>query len=344
MIHFQQPLALLLFLPLAAAALALLRPRRVSALLFAPAAWLPAPTPGWRVLAANLVPFLWLAGIALCIIALARPQTILSKSSRRSDAIAIQMAVDVSGSMQALDLSLRDKTRTRLDAVKEEFARFVSLRPDDLVGLVTFGGFATSRVPLTLDHAALLHVLSGVQIPRQNLGSDGRVANEEELLTAVGDGLATACARIADAPVKSRIVVLLSDGESNTGVVKPLEAAKAAKALGIKVYTIGVGSNGKAPFMARDMFGSSFVVYHPVSIDEKTLSEIAGITGGRYFNVRDHKGMEQALNEISKLEKTRIDREVFNLYREWAAWLLAPAAALIALAAIMGMTITRAIA
>lgn len=344
MFTFQQPLALLLFLPLAAAAMVLLRTRRVSALLFSPVSWLPARSSGWRVWIANLVPIMWLAGMALAIIALARPQTALSKSTRRSDVIAIQMAVDVSGSMQALDLSFRDKPRTRLDAVKEEFARFVSRRPDDLMGLVTFGGFATSRVPLTLDHAALLHVLAGVQIPRQNLNREGRVTNEEELLTAVGDGLATACARLADADVKSRIVVLLSDGESNTGAVKPLDAAKAAKALGIKVYTIGVGSNGRAPFVARDPFGASVVVYQEVRIDEKTLSDIAGITGGRYFNVRNPNGMEQALNEINKLEKTRIEREVYNRYREWAAWFLVPAAALTALAAILGMTITRAIA
>lgn len=344
MLNFQQPLALFLFLPLVLAAWMLFRPRRTGALIFAPVARLPTRFPGWRVWIANIVPFLWLAGMALAIIALARPQTILAKSNRRSDVIAIQMAVDVSGSMQALDLSLPDKMRTRLDAVKDAFARFVERRPDDLVGLVTFGGYATSRVPLTLDHSALLHVLSGVQIPKQNLNQEGRVTNEEELLTAIGDGLATAAARIANAEVKSRIVVLLSDGESNAGQVKPLDAARAAKAMGIKVYTIGVGSNGKAPFMVRDAAGSSFVVYQEVRLDEETLSGIARMTGGQYFNVRDPNGMEKALKEISQLEKTRIDREVFNQYREWVAWFLIPATMLVALAAILGMTITRAIA
>ncbi len=339
--NFASPYYFLLVIPLAAAAWAVYARRIRRAMLFAPTRRLAGPRRTWRTAARAGLPLLYLAGLILLIIALARPQTVLSTTTQRSNAIAIQMVVDVSGSMEALDFSTRERYRSRLDVVKETFARFIERRPEDLIGLVTFGGFATSRVPLTIDHGALLHVLKGVQIPKPALTRQGQIANNEELLTAIGDALATACARLEKAELKSKIIVLLSDGESNTGLIKPEEAMRAAKALGIKVYTIGVGSDGLAPFLARDMFGNSLIRQAEVHLDEALLKNIAATTGGHYFNVRDPKGLDQALNEINKLEKTKIQKNVFNQYNELFLRPLLAGLLLCVLAAGSNMLITR---
>jgi len=222
--------------------------------------------------------------------------------------------VDVSGSMQALDFATKEAPRkTRLDVVKEQFAEFVAKRPDDLIGLVSFGGYATTRSPLTFDHNALQHFLKEVKVP----GQDGEPSTREEQLTAIGDGLALACARLAAVTnVASRIVVLLSDGESNFGIITPKEATALARQQGVKVYTIGVGSTGLAPVIVRDMFGREVMQQSPVTMDEEELKRIASETGGLYFNAKDKKGLETSLEEISKLEKTRIDQSVWFRNKE----------------------------
>jgi Ca-activated chloride channel family protein len=311
-------------------------------ILFAPLSRLPVRGATWQTAARWIGPVLVLAGMALCVVALSRPQTVLSHSRRQADAIAIEMVTDVSGSMQALDLSTRDAHRNRLDVVKDTFAQFVNERPDDLIGLVTFGGFAVTRVPLTIDHEALLRTLRAVEIPKSTYDANGQVLNSEELLTAIGDALATASARLRGAEVKSRIIVLLSDGESNTGVIKPDEAARAAKALGIKVYTIGVGSTGRAPFIMKDMFGRDAIGYAEVTLDEDQLRRIASATGGRYFNVRDPQGLRKAMDDINKLERTRINREVYEQYSELFPYWLIPAAVLLVLGAWLNIVMVKA--
>jgi Ca-activated chloride channel family protein len=322
--HLGSPYYLLLFLALAAAGWFVLRRRVRQALLFSAFQRLPEKRQTWRTRLLPVAPLLILTGLVLLIIALARPQSIFSRTLRTSDAIAIQMVVDCSGSMQALDFATADKQRTRLDVVKETFGKFVQQRPGDLIGLVTFGGFASSRVPLTLDHSALLHSLKGVEIAREQFSKEGQLLNQEEMLTAIGDALATGCNRLDEAGVKSKIMVLLSDGESNTGIIKPEEAAKAAKTMGIKIYTIGVGTTGHAPFLARDMFGRQTVVNAEVRLDEEQLRSIATTTGGKYFNVTDAKGLDQTMAAISKLEKTTINTELFNKYDEhFPAFLIA---------------------
>jgi len=347
MFQLAYPYALLMLLPLAAGAWWAFRRRVRQALLFAPASRIPREGVTFRTAASKTLPALLIAGILLCIVALARPRTVLSTVRRTADAIAIEMVVDVSGSMEALDLSVQTaagtRVRTRLDAVKEAFADFVKQRPDDLIGIISFGGYASTRAPLTGDHAALLHVLEGISIPRREQGADGLVANREELLTAIGDALATACARLEPADLKSRIIVLLSDGESNTGIIRPEQAAEAAKKLGIRVYTIGVGTNGRAPFKAQDVFGREVVQWAEVTLDEKLLGSIAETTGGRYFNVQDPKGLKQAIGEISKLEKTEVDRTEFQQYDEWFTLALLPGLALIAVGAGANMLVSRRI-
>ena len=345
MFDFGSPYSFFLLLPLAAAAWFVYRRRVRSGVLFSATAQVAASHGTWRTRASNVLPALALLGLALTVVALARPQTVFSKNHRSADVIAVEMVVDVSGSMEALDLSTRSaagvKLRSRLDAVKDTFADFVGKRTDDLIGLVTFGGYASTRVPLTADHEALLHVLRGVEIPRQSVDAGGQVLNQEELLTAIGDAMATACARLEHAEPKSKVIVLLTDGESNTGIIKPDEATQVAKKMGIKVYTIGVGSTGPAPFRARDMFGRETILTAQVSLDENLLRKIADATGGRYFNVRDPHGLEQAMEHIDKLEKTNVQRDIYNQYDEWFAWFLAPGVCLVVLGAGVNMVIAR---
>lgn len=341
--NFGSPFYLLLLIPLLVAIWYVYRARARQALIFAPFHRLPAARATWRTRLRPLAPVLYLLGLTLAILALARPQTVFSRTARRSDAIAIQMVVDCSGSMQALDFATPDNQRTRLDVVKETFAKFIATRPGDLIGLITFGGFASSRAPLTLDHEALLHSLRGVETAREQFSADGQLLNQEEMLTAIGDALATACARLENTAVKSRIVVLLSDGESNTGIIKPDDAAKAAKALGVKVYTIGVGSTGIAPFLARDTFGRQVIAQAEVRLDEELLRSIAGTTGGEYFNVTDPKGLNNVMARISKLEKTTINTDLYNRYEEHFLNFLLPGLILIGLGAMVNAWLGKTI-
>lgn len=163
-------------------------------------------------------------------------------------------------------------------------------------------------------------------------------------MTAIGDALATACGRLEHGDVKSRIIVLLTDGESNTGIIKnPEEAAKVAKALGVRIYTIGVGSTGNAPFLVKDAFGRNVVQYGPVSLDEELLRRIAAQTRGRYFNVKDPHGLTGAMDDINKLEKTRIDTTIYNQYNELFFRFLAPGMGLLMLGAGLNLWIRRTV-
>ncbi|NQT94171.1 MAG: VWA domain-containing protein [Lentisphaerae bacterium] len=342
MFRFAHPYFFGLLLPLAAAAWLVYRRRVATGILFAPTHRIQR-SHTWRGVAATILPTLVLAGLLLCITALARPQKVFATTRDRSDSIAVEMVVDVSGSMEALDMSIRTATgvtlRTRLEAVKQTFAEFIEQRPDDLVGLVTFGGYATTRSPLTLDHRALLHVLKGVEIPKQSFDRQGQIMNREELLTAIGDALATACARLENAEPTSRIIVLLSDGESNTGLIEPAEAIRVATKMGVKIYTIGVGSSGMAPFRGRNAFGKEQIFQAQVVLDEELLRRIAQQTGGRYFNVRDPRGLDKAMREIDELEKTTIERQTYSQYDEFFPRLLWPGLILVSLGVGLNMAI-----
>ena len=347
MFRFADPHYFLLLFPVGLAAWRVFGARRRTGILFAPMQRLPSGRTSWRTYAVHACSAAALSGLILAVFALARPQTVFSRSRRSADIIALEMVVDVSGSMEALDLSIQTpagkKYRTRLDAVKETFADFVADREGDLIGLVTFGGYATTRAPLTTDTAALLHVLKGVEIPKPARGKDGRILDEDELMTAIGDALVTACARIKDAEAKSRVIVLLSDGESNTGIIKPEAAIKTAKELGIKVYTIGIGTRGRAPFRTRDIFGRETIQYGAVSLDERLLRNIAQKTGGQYFNVSDPKGLEKAMSSVDKLETTRIEEDIYNQYNELFPRFLLSALGLVVLGTGLNMLIARRI-
>ena len=344
MYHLANPYALLLLLPWAFAAWRVFRRATRAGLAFAPMHRLPPRTGGWRAVAAKILPALLLLGALLLIVAACRPQTRYARVNRSSDAIAIMMVVDVSGSMEALDLSPPNTVgtpaeKTRLDVVKETFAAFIKERPDDLIGLVTFGGFASTRAPLTLDHAALLKILDGVVIP------SGASANQEELLTAVGDALATACARLQDAEPKTRVIVLLSDGDSNTGEFTPEQAAQAAKELGIRAYTIGVGSHsGIAPVRVRDPFGRTGIQHARFGFDEAELRAIADATDGKYFNASTKDGLEAALEHINTLETTPVRQVVYSRHEEHFLPFLLAGALLVMLAATVNIQVARRVA
>ncbi len=320
-LEFASPWLLLLGLPLGFVAWRLLRRGRRAGIRFSALSRIPAKAAGWRAKVAGMTPYMMLVGLALLVIAAARPRTPLARESRSVDAIAIAMTVDISGSMNSKDLK-----PSRLEAVKKLFGEFVAKRPDDLIGLVTFGGYAATRVPLTADHEVVLHVLKDVETPMVFSKADA-----EEQLTAVGDGLATALARVKDAKMKSKIVVLLSDGVSNTGAVEPDEAAAAAAKLGVKVYVIGIGTH------AVDFWGNP-------TLDEGQLKKIASKTGGKYYGVDDKDGLEKALEEIDELETTKLEADAYDAWEEHFVWFLLVGAALVFVAVSLSMAAARRMA
>jgi Ca-activated chloride channel family protein len=336
----------------AAAALALAtRRRRRATVLYSSVALLRGAPVTLAQRARRLLPWLRFAALALVTVGLARPQQGMEEFRVRTEGIAIVMAIDQSGSMQALDFANGGLKPNRLDVVKQVFREFVEGkgalkgRPDDKIGLVAFGGFASDRCPLTLDHGALLQVLDGVKIPEPVVDANGAPVNEalyrEELSTAIGDALALACDRLKDAPDKSKVLILLSDGGNDAGVIDPIEAAKAAQALGIRIHTIGVGSNGPVPFPVQDRFGTVHLVTRVVEMDEKLMREIAETTGGRYFSAADAASLEHVYEDIDRLEKTKSEGVLYTEYRELYRWLLFPALGLLVLELLLTATRLR---
>lgn len=333
MTNLAAPLWLLLLLPLAYSGYRMLRRARSQALPYPRVKMIPSSTT-WRQKLSNLPPVLMILGIAMIIVAAARPQTVLSKSNKSKNSIAIEMAVDISGSMEERDLSPPGARgaaiKTRLDVVKETFAEFVNRRPDDLIGLVAFGGYATTRCPLTFDHEALLHVLKGTEISRSR--------DSMETMTAIGDGLAMAAARLAAATnIETRIVILLSDGVNNAGIISPEQAIAVAKQQGIVVYTIGIGNPEMSAAVPAMGLEALFQRMAPqgYALDEALLKHIAASTGGMYFNVRNKDGLENALAEIETLQKTDVEDTVYMRQKEHFAPFLASGAVLVLLALLL---------
>jgi Ca-activated chloride channel homolog len=274
----------------------------------------------------GILPSVKLVGLVLVIAALARPQMGREEFRIRTEGIAVQMCIDRSGSMQALDFPVDGQQVNRLTAVKSVFRDFVAGnddfkgRPNDLIGLVAFGGFATALCPPTLDHGALLEVLQSVEIPKPIRDDQGRVINErllqEEQATAIGDALALAVDRLKDLDSESKVIVLLSDGENTAGVISPEDAADAAAQFGIKIYSVGVGTTGMAPYPGVDIFGRSVLQPQRVRLDEVTLKLLAEKTGGQYFNAQDTEALQRVYAEIDQLEKTEVEGRLYTEFRE----------------------------
>ncbi|RKY34485.1 MAG: aerotolerance regulator BatA, partial [Candidatus Omnitrophota bacterium] len=243
-------------------------------------------------------------GLSLLIIGLMRPQKGIEETKIQTQGIDIILALDVSGSMMAEDFVVNGKRKNRLEVVKEVVRDFVKKRANDRIGMVIFSGRAYMQCPLTLDYGVLLKFLDNLHI---GMIEDG---------TAVGDGLATALAKLKDIKSKSKIVILLTDGVNNAGKVAPCNAAEMAKALQVKVYTIGAGSKGKVPFPAKDFFGNKVYQWAIIDLDEAVLKEIAQVTGARYFRATDTKSLRKIYEEINSLEKTKAEIKSYSEYHE----------------------------
>lgn len=254
------------------------------------------------------------AAFALLVVALARPQDVEQNVRTNTEGIDIMLAIDVSGSMLA-----RDFKPDRITAAKEVAGSFIADRYGDRIGLVAFAGEAFTQSPLTTDQSTLQTLLARI---RSGLIEDG---------TAIGNGLATAINRLRESEAKSKVIILLTDGVNNRGEIAPLTAAEIAKAQGIRVYTIGVGTEGMAPYPAIDMFGNITFVNQKVEIDEKTLTAISDMTGGKYFRATDKAKLKAIYDEINQLEKSKVEVTEHVSYHElYLAWVLAALGLLLA--------------
>jgi Ca-activated chloride channel family protein len=339
--RFADPLWLLLLLPLL---LVLFLPRwRSPAVLYSSVSLLE----GLPITAAQrikrLLPLCKYLGLAGLVIGLARPQKGKEEFRVRTEGIAIMMAIDKSGSMEALDFELDGERVNRLEVVKDVFRRFVAGdeeeelpgRPDDWIGLVAFGGFAHGLCPLTLDHGALLTLLDQVEIPQPKRDRQGHVLDEkfalEDRATAIGDAIALGTERLRDATAKSRVLILLSDGEQTAGLIQPLDAARTARELGVRVYTIGVGTNDPVPVPFLDAFGRRQLRQQIFRLDEATLKAIAEETGGQYFSARSADSLAEIYAQIDELERTEAETLLYTEYRELYRAVLLPGAVLLLL-------------
>lgn len=253
----------------------------------------------WKVTLMPLQLILRIAVFVLLIIILARPQTRNSWNNKSVEGIDIMLAMDVSGSMLAEDLR-----PNRIEAAKDVAAEFIAGRPNDNIGLTIFAGEAFTQCPMTTDHASLLNLLQGV---RTDIATSGLIEDG----TAIGMGLANAVSRLKDSKAKSKVVILLTDGSNNRGDISPMTAAEIAKSLGIRVYTIGVGTNKVAPYPMVVAGGVQYVNI-PVEIDSKTLSEIAAATDGDFYRATNNRELQNIYKEIDKLEKSKLSVKTYS--------------------------------
>ncbi|RUM35882.1 MAG: hypothetical protein DSY50_03725 [Desulfobulbus sp.] len=312
-----QLLWLLLLLPL----LALLRGKRgpAPALIFSSTAIARAIADKQKAIPGRFLGFLRLTAIGLIILAIAGPQWGNTTTEVEASGIDILLAVDISGSMEAMDFTLKGRTATRLDVVKSVVAKFIQDRPNDRIGLVAFAGRPYMVSPLTLDHDWLQLRLDSL---KTGIIEDG---------TAIGSAIASGVNRLRDRTAKSRILILLTDGMNNAGKVPPLTAAEAAETLGIKIYTIGAGTRGTAPMPVTDQFGIKRLIRVKVDIDEDTLSKVAQMTGAKYFRATGTRSLEKIYKEINAMEATTRTIKHFSRYRELFSWLIFSALGLLAI-------------
>jgi len=275
---------------------------------------------GWIV---GLLPIL---AAALMIVGLARPQRTHSRTEVTVNGIDIVLGLDVSGSMQALDFSVGDQRVNRIAVVKAVVAQFIDERPNDRIGLIAFAASPYIVSPLTLDHDWLLQNLERVNV---GIADDG---------TAIGSAIAAGVNHLRTTAAKSKVVILLTDGVNNSGKISPLAAAEAARALGVKVYTIGVGVRGKAPIPVRDEKGKIHVVTMIVDVDEKTLQAVANETGGRFYRATDTDSLQKIYEQINRYETSAQSVQKFEHVEELYRWALYPSLGLLGLGLLLQQT------
>jgi Ca-activated chloride channel homolog len=284
----------------------------------------------WRTTLRPLLTVSRLLAIALMIIGLARPQLAQAKEIVHGEGVDIVIAQDISGSMASLDF----QPQNRLEAAKAVVDDFISRRTYDRIGLVVFAHEAFSQSPMTTDHAVLNRLLNQIKLAPDLQLQDG---------TAIGLGLANAANMLKDSKAKSRVVILLTDGANNAGEVAPETAAEAAQALGIKIYTIGMGRPGQVPVPVASPFGGQEIVYQESTLDEGLLQQIAAKTGGQYFRATDTADLQRIYDHINQLEKSQIEITRYSEQIELMMWALVPALALVLSEQALSQTLFRRI-
>ncbi len=325
----RDPFLLLLLLLIPAIIFYSKRSRANPGIIFSSGEFFRGLRPSFKLTLSRNVIFLRGLALFLIVFALARPQSSLEESVIETEGIDIVLVVDVSTSMLAEDFKLGGKRKNRLAVAKKVMEEFVEAREYDRIGLVAFSGRAYTVCPLTLDYGWLLQNLERTEI---GIMEDG---------TAIGSGISSALNRLKDTESKSKIIILLTDGINNAGRISPHIAAEAAKTLGVKVYTVGAGTRGLAPYPVRDMFGN--VVYQPIRIpiDEETLKKIASKTEARYFRATDTDSLREVYREIDALEKTPIEEKGYKEYKELFPLFLIPGLIVIFLELILSNTVLR---
>jgi len=327
---FQNPWIFIL-LPVALLLLFSMKGERRPSLRFSTESLLNRSRPTLTLRMSKGIIFLRLLAVILIIIALARPQLMLQESRIETEGIDIILAVDTSTSMLAEDFELGGRRENRLEVVRDVIKDFISHRHSDRIGIVAFAAAAYTVAPLTLDYGWLMQNLERVKI---GMIEDG---------TAIGSGLSSALNRLKDSGAKGKVVILLTDGRNNAGKISPLTAADAARALNIKVYTIGAGSKGLVPYPAKDVFGNTVYRQVQIDIDEETLKKIAEKTKGRYYRATDTKSLRNIYEEIDKIEKTPIEEKGYTEFKELFHLFLIPALVLLLLEVILKNTVLRRI-
>jgi len=284
----------------------------------------------WRSALRPLLSVARLAAMALMIVGLARPQLAQAKEQIQGRGVDMIIAQDISGSMASLDF----QPQNRLEAAKAVINDFNSRRTYDRIGLVVFAQEAFNQSPMTTDHAVLERLLKQVQLAPDLELEDG---------TAIGHGLANAANMLKDSKAKSRVVILLTDGANNAGEISPETAADAARALGIKVYTIGMGRPGQVPVPVDSFFGGKEIVYQESDLDEPLLQQIAEKTGGQYFRATDTADLQRIYDQIDALEKSQIEITRYSEEIELIGWVLVPALLLIVAEQLLSHTLFRRI-
>jgi len=326
MFEFAHPWVLLLAPALAAVLLLTRRrPGPLAAVRHPSLDLLAATAGGWRAAARRTLFWARLAAALLVVVALARPRLADTTRTVEGEGIDIVVALDISGSMRALDFQPQD----RLGVAKDVIRDFITGRPADRIGLVLFASRAFTQCPLTLDRSVLTGFLEEVRV---GLIEDG---------TAIGLGLATAVNRLRQSEAASRTVILLTDGLNNVPTLEPVTAAEAARALGVRVYTIGVGREGSAPYPVDDPLFGPRLTRIETRIDEELLRRIAALTEGEYFRAEDPQALREIFATIDRLETTRYETTVTTLYRELMALFAAPALGLLLLEATLAATVLR---
>ena len=327
MLTFKDPAILLNLLWIPVFALLLLRLKKDPAIKFSSSALIEGIKPTFKVRFRNIVIVLRALAIALFIIALARPQSVLEGSKTVSEGVDIVLVLDTSTSMLAEDFRVGSQRMNRFDVVREVVKEFIGKRKDDRVGMVAFAARAYTVCPLTTDYGWLNENLDRVKI---GMIEDG---------TAIGSAIASACNRLRTSKTKSKVVILLTDGVNNAGTISPLVAAEAARALKIKIYTIGVGTKGLVPYPFKDVYGR--VVYQkiPIEIDEEVLKRIAGLTGGKFYLASDTETLRKIYDDINRLEKSNIEHFGYREYNELFPFFLIPGLILMMLEILLANTL-----